>query len=84
MVRLNSLDHSLHIGVVMLHAGERMLVAALPERFESLADHLGMLRRERSALDGSVRDLRLERDAGGDQREQIGRASCRERVLMPV
>ena len=27
----------------MLHAGERMLVAALPERFEGLADHLGML-----------------------------------------
>ena len=29
------------MGVVMLHAGERMLVAALPESFESLADQLG-------------------------------------------
>ena len=29
--RLNSLDRSVHMGVVMLHAGERMLVAALPE-----------------------------------------------------
>ena len=45
------------------HAGERMLVAALPERFESLADHLGMLLGKRSAHDGSVGDLGLERDA---------------------
>jgi hypothetical protein len=31
-----------------------MLVAALPERFESLADHLGMLLGERSAFGGGV------------------------------
>ena len=42
------------MGAVMLHAGERMLVAALPERFESLADHLGMLLGKLSALGGSV------------------------------
>ena len=29
--QLNSLDRSVHMGVVMLHAGEGMLVAALPE-----------------------------------------------------
>ena len=37
----------------VLHAGERMFVAALPERFESVADHLGMLLGERSALGAS-------------------------------
>lgn len=42
-----------------------MLVAALPERFESAADHHGVLLGERSALGGSVGDLGLERDAGG-------------------
>jgi len=56
------------MGVVVLHAGERMFVAALPERFESVADHLGMLLGERSALGGSIGDLGLERDAGGDHR----------------
>jgi|SRR5580704_3078004 hypothetical protein len=57
--RLNSLDRSVHMGVVILHAGERMLVAALPESFESMANHRGVLLSKRSAL-------RLERDAGGD------------------
>jgi hypothetical protein len=57
---------TVHMGVVMLHACERMLLAALPERFESLADHLGMLLGKRSALGGGVGDLGLERDAGGD------------------
>jgi hypothetical protein len=61
--RLNSLDRSVHMGVVMLHAGERMLVAALPESFESMANHRGVLLSKRSAL-------RLERDAGGDLRRR--------------
>jgi hypothetical protein len=34
-----------------------MLVAPVPERFESLADHLGMLLGERRAFGGSVGDL---------------------------
>ena len=50
-----------------------MLVAALPERFESAADHHGVLLGERSALGGSVGDLRLERDAGGDHRQRLKR-----------
>jgi hypothetical protein len=57
----------------MLHAGERMLVAALPESFESVADHLGVLLGKRGALGGSVGDLRLERDAGGDHRQRLKR-----------
>ena len=57
----------------MLHAGERMLVAALPESFESVADHLGVLLGKRGALGGSVGDLRLERDAGGDHRKRLKR-----------
>src|ERR1700722_1739374 len=61
------------MGVVMLHAGERMLVAALPESFESVADHLGMLLGKRSTLGGSVGDLGLERDAGGDHRQRLKR-----------
>jgi hypothetical protein len=50
-----------------------MLVAALPERFESLAHHLGMLLGERSALGGSVSDLGLERDASGNHRQRLKR-----------
>ena len=44
----------------MLHAGERMLIAALPESFESAANHRGVLLGERSALGGSVGYLGLD------------------------
>src|ERR1700733_4864527 len=50
-----------------------MLVAGLPESFESVADHRGVLLGERSALGGSVGDLRLERDAGRDDRQRLKR-----------
>jgi hypothetical protein len=69
--RLNSLDRPVHMGVVMLHAGERMLVATLAESFESVADHLGVFLGKHSALGGSVGDLGLERDAGGDHRQRL-------------
>jgi len=71
--RLNSLDRPVHMGVVILHAGERMLVATLPESFESVADHLGVFLGEHSALGGSVGDLGLERDAGGHHRQRLKR-----------
>jgi hypothetical protein len=48
-----------------------MLVATLPESFESVAYHFGMLLGKRSALDGSVGNLCLERDAGGDNRQRL-------------
>ena len=50
-----------------------MLVAGLPESFESVADHRGVLLGERSALGGSVGYLRLERDASRDHRQRLKR-----------